>query len=48
MNNINIMKAKRYLNRFDEILEEMSNKMLTSKMTNNITINFIRTMLFSQ
>lgn len=34
-----------YLSRFDQILWEMTTKMLTSPTTNNITINFIRTMI---
>jgi len=45
MNNANVVKARRYLNRFDGILDEMSNKMLNNKMTNNITVNFIKTMI---
>ena len=39
------IKTKEYLIRFDEILEQMSNKMLNVKIVNNITINFIICMI---
>lgn len=38
-------EVKEYLRRFDEILCEMSNKMLLYNMTSNITINFIQCMI---
>lgn len=38
-------EVKEYLRRFDQILCEMSNKMLTFNTTSNITINFISTMI---
>lgn len=34
-----------YLERFDQILSTMSNKMLSSQVTNNITRDFIRNMI---
>ncbi len=46
MNRQNVMRAQRYLYRFDQILEEMSDKMLNAKLTNySITIDFIRCMI---
>lgn len=39
------LNAKRYLHRFDEILEQMANKMLTAQFTDNITLNFIECMI---
>ncbi len=39
------INAQNYLERFDQILDEMANKMLSFKMTNNITINFIGCMI---
>lgn len=35
----------RYLSRFDRILCEMANKMLSQEVTNSITINFIKCMI---
>lgn len=35
----------RYLTRFDEILKEMSEKMLSPKISNNITVDFIECMI---
>lgn len=40
-----IYEVKKYLNRFDEILCQMKDKMLSTYITNNITINFIETMI---
>ncbi len=40
-----IMMARRYLARFDEILNQMADKMLSQELTNSITINFIRCMI---
>lgn len=40
-----IFKAKKYLSRFDEILCQMANKMLSQTITNSITINFIECMI---
>ena len=37
--------AKKYLSHFDQILCEMSEKMLSTQMINNITINFIQCMI---
>ena len=37
--------AQNYLNRFDEILFDMSNKMLNPDLGNSVTINFIRCMI---
>lgn len=45
MQNTRVMRAKRYLIRFDEILEQMEEKMLSQEVVNNITINFIRCMI---
>ncbi len=45
MNNRQIMRAKRYLSRFDEILNQMAEKMLSQEVTNSITINFIQCMI---
>ncbi len=39
------MLARRYLYRFDQILEEMADKMLSANFTNNITLNFIKCMI---
>ena len=39
------IKVKNYLTRFDEILNQMANKMLNSKVTDNITLNFIVCMI---
>ena len=40
-----VFEMKEYLRRFDQILCEMSNKMLSFNMTSNITINFIECMI---
>ena len=37
--------SKEYLDKFDEILNNMSNQMLSQNITNSITINFIRCMI---
>ena len=41
----NNFEINEYLHRFDEILCEMSNKMLSFNTTSNITINFIECMI---
>ena len=38
-------EVKNYLSRFNQILCFMANRMLSANMTNNITLNFIRTMI---
>lgn len=40
-----LFDVNKYLNKFDQILSEMSIKMLSACITNNITINFIETMV---
>lgn len=46
MYNRQIIRAKRYLYRFDQILDEMTEKMLSQKVvSNSITINFIECMI---
>ena len=45
MQNQKVMMARRYLTRFDEILNQMADKMLSQEVTNSITINFIRCMI---
>lgn len=46
MDRKSIIRAQRYLNRFDQILSEMSEKMLHTELTNySITIDFIRCMI---
>ena len=45
MNNRQMLYVRRYLTRFDEILNEMANKMLNQKPINNITIDFIQCMI---
>ena len=37
--------AKKYLFRYDEILDQMANEMLSQNITNNITIDFIECMI---
>ena len=37
--------TKNYLNRFNQILDEMGSKMLSANFGNNITINFIKCMV---
>ena len=39
------MMVQRYLRRFDEILNQMANKMLSAKYDNNITTYFIKCMI---
>lgn len=41
----NTVDTKNYLDRFDEILDNMSMQMLGAKVTNSITLNFILTMV---
>ena len=41
----NNFEINEYLHRFDEILCEMSNRMLSFNTTSNITINFIECMI---
>ncbi len=43
--NYQMMNARNYLARFDQILNEMSNKMLNARPTNNITKYFIECMV---
>ncbi len=45
MRNQRMSIASRYLYRFDQILNEMADKMLNVQMTNSITINFIQCMI---
>lgn len=45
MQNRQVMNAKRYLYKFDQILNEMQEKMLSPQITNSITINFIECMI---
>jgi len=45
MQNSKIIRAKRYLFRFDEIVNQMTDKMLSQEVANSITINFIRCMI---
>lgn len=40
-----IMRAKKYLFRFDEILKQMAEKMLSQEISDSITINFIECMI---
>ena len=40
-----MQRAQMYLNRFNEILNQMECKMLSPEVTNSITINFIRCMI---
>lgn len=40
-----LLEVKQYLQMFDEILCEMADKMLSAKVTNSITINFIECMI---
>lgn len=40
-----MMNVNRYLRRFNEILNEMSEKMLSPEVKNNITIDFIQCMI---
>lgn len=45
MQNSQVIRAKRYLFRFDQILNEMADKMLSQEVTSSITINFIKCMV---
>lgn len=45
MQNRQIIKARKYLYRFDETLNQMADKMLSPEIINNITINFIECMI---
>lgn len=45
MNKNNCQNVSNYLTRFDEILCEMANKMLSQPTTNSITVNFITCMI---
>lgn len=45
MRNQKMLISKKYLFRYDEILCEMENKMLSPNITNNITKNFIECMI---
>ena len=45
MQNQRIIMARKYLFRFDEILDEMADKMLSQNFINNITIDFIVCMI---
>lgn len=45
MQNRQAMRAKKYLCRYDEIVNEMAKKMLAKNGTNSITINFIEDMV---
>ena len=40
-----VSNANQYLMRFDEILCQMTDKMLSSKITNSITLDFIQNMI---
>lgn len=45
MQNRQVMRARKYLCRFEEIVKQMAEKMLSQEVTNNITINFIECMI---
>ena len=45
MQNRQVMRTRKYLCRYEEILEQMAEKMLSQKITNSITINFIEGMI---
>ena len=45
MQNTRILMAKEYLLKFDQILNNMGERMLSDDIINNITINFIRCMI---
>lgn len=45
MKNRQIMRARKYLFRFDEILNQMAEKMLLQEVSGSITINFIQCMI---
>ena len=45
MQNMQIVRAKKYLYRYDEIVNQMAEKMLSQNVTNCVTINFIECMI---
>ena len=45
MSNRQVVRAKKYLCRFDEILDKMAEEMLSQEISNSITINFIKSMI---
>ncbi len=45
MQNWQVMRARKYLNRYEQILKEMAEKMLFQNISNSITINFIECMI---
>lgn len=45
MQNMQIVRTNRYLYRYDEILNQMAEKMLSQNVTNSVTINFIECMI---
>lgn len=45
MQNRQILRANRYLYRYDEIVKQMAEKMLSQNVTNSVTINFIECMI---
>lgn len=45
MDNIRNPETKEYLKRYDEILNNMANQMLSQNITNSITVNFITCMI---
>lgn len=45
MQNMQIVRANRYLYRYDEIVKLMAEKMLSQNMTNSVTIHFIECMI---
>ncbi len=45
MQNKQVMRARKYLQHYDEIVKQMADKMLSPEITNNITINFIECMI---
>lgn len=45
MQNRQVIRARKYLCCFDEILNQMADKMLSQEITNSITINFIENMI---
>lgn len=45
MQNMQIVRANRYLYRYDEIVKQMAEKMLSQNVTNSITINFMECMI---
>ena len=45
MQNMQIVRANRYLYRYDEIVKQMAEKMLSQNVTNSVTINFMECMI---